>query len=298
MRDAFAAEIYDLARRDPSIVLLSGDIGFGVFDKFRADMPDQFVNMGVAEQNMVGVAAGLALEGRRPVVYTIIPFATMRCFEQIRVDVCMHDLPVKIVGVGGGLSYGALGPTHHATEDIAIMRALPNMRVIVPADPKDTRFLFRVVMTDPGTRATYFRLGKNGEPSLSFPGGYLGSEVTIISCGPIAKIALGASEILKARYLDCPVIQVHSIKPFPVDYIRTLIRKTDLVVTLEEHSVIGGLGSAVAEVMAEEGLPVPLVRFGIPDKFMTTVGDHDYLLAELGLTAENVAKIIEDRWHA
>ena len=296
MRDAFAAELYELACKDPDIVLLSGDIGYGVFDKFRADLPDQFINMGVAEQNMVGVAAGLALEGKRPVVYTIIPFATMRCFEQIRVDVCMHDLPVKIVGIGGGLSYGALGPTHHATEDIAIMRALPNMRVIVPADPKDTRFLFRVVMAD--AKPAYFRLGKNGESDLQFSGGYLASEATIISCGPIAGIALAASEILKRRNIECPVIQIHSIKPFPAGYVHTLIQKTDLVITLEEHSIIGGLGSAVAEVMAESGLPVKLMRLGIPDELITAVGDREYLLKEMGLTAENIARTIYEEWHS
>ena len=164
MRDAFIKELYDIVGEDDRVLLMSGDIGFKVFDRFRDDYKGRFFNMGIAEANMIGVSAGLAMSGKRPVVYTIIPFLTMRAFEQIRVDLAMHNLPVLIVGVGGGLAYDTLGPTHHSIEDVSLMRSLPNMTVLVPSDPHETRQVTRAAHECDGP--VYIRLGKNGDPAL------------------------------------------------------------------------------------------------------------------------------------
>ena len=288
VRDAFVAELSALAAEDPRVVVLSGDIGYGVFDDFRAKFPDRFINMGIAEQNMVGVAAGLALAGKRPVVYTIVPFATMRCLEQIRVDVCMQDLPVKIVGVGGGLAYGTLGHTHHSVEDVAVMRSLPNMRVYVPCDPDGTRSLTARMFRQPGP--VYLRLGKNGEPDVNwFP---KTGEVTIFGCGPILKNALEAAGILESAGISCRLVNVDIIKPLQTTIVQQLIRASKAVVTLEEHSVVGGLGSAVAEVIAEMGYGVPFKRIGIEDQFVTAVGSQKYLWEYCRLDAQSVVATI------
>jgi transketolase len=240
---------------------------------------------------MIGVAAGMAIEGKRPIVYTIVPFAVMRPFEQIRVDVCMQNLPVTIVGVGGGLSYGPLGPTHHAIEDIAIMRALPNMTVWVPSGPRDARLATRSVLSY--DKPAYIRLGKNGEPDLDFVDD-IRSQVTIMGCGPILSVALDAAELLRMRRISCRVVNIRRVKPLEPEYIRGYVRTTDdLIVTLEEHSIIGGMGSAVSESVAGMRRPIPVHRCGIRDHFVTQVGSRDYLLKELCLTAQDIAQEIE-----
>ena len=298
MRDAFVAELYEIASRDPRVVLLSGDIGYGVFDKFRADFPDRWINMGIAEQNMIGVAAGMALEGKRPIVYTIVPFAVMRPFEQIRVDVCMQNLPVTIVGVGGGLAYGPLGPTHHSIEDVAIMRALPNMKVLVPSDPMEVRFLLEDTITN-YSEPTYIRLGKNGEPFLPYPilRDATNIDVVILSYGAITSVSIATAELLEERNIRAHSFRVLCLKPFSLEHLRKIILHADLVVTIEEHSIVGGLGSAVAEFLSEVRGP-PLLRFGIPDKFVEMVGSREYLLGELGLTPPAIAQRIDEEWHS
>lgn len=299
MRDAFINAVYELAMVTDNLMLLSGDIGYKVFDYFRRDFPRKFFNVGIAEQNMIGMSAGLAMNGKLPFVYTIIPFLTMRAFEQIRVDLCMHNLPVKLIGVGGGLAYGMLGPTHHAIEDVAIMRALPNMTVIVPADPAETYELTRAAMNLKGP--CYIRLGKNGEPVL--PARVVddritigkarmmrdGSDATIIACGPITGIAIAAAEELSRVYdFSCRVLSMHTIKPIDDAAIWDAVTETRAILTLEEHSIIGGLGSAVAEHLAENSSKIPFSRMGIKDRFTTTVGDQNYLLAQHGLTIDAV----------
>jgi transketolase len=297
MRNAFIAELYDLAAEDDGVLLLSGDIGFKVFDRFRDDYQGRYFNMGIAEANMMGVAAGMAMSGKRPVVYTIIPFLTMRAFEQIRVDVAMQNQPVMIVGVGGGLAYDILGPTHHSIEDVAIIRALPNMTVLTPCDPAATRAATRAAYELNGP--VYIRLGKNGEPSLH--GNTLeyelgkavtmraGRDVTLIGCGPILNVGLQAADLLADRGVSCRVIDMHTIKPFDSEAVLAAARETRAMVSLEEHNIIGGLGSAVAEVLAENASAIPFKRIGVPDVFTYEVGSQEHLFKKHGLTAENIA---------
>ncbi len=301
MRDAFASEHYDIVASDDQVLFLTADIGFQVFDRLVADFPDRFLNMGVAEANMIGVAAGLALSGKQPWVYTIVPFLTMRAFEQIRVDVCIQNQPVKIVGVGGGLAYGTLGPTHHSLEDMAILRALPNMTVISPCDPIESRKATRAASEHPGP--VYIRLGRNGEPQLhvddyEFEIGRAvemrsGSDATIVSTGAVTKIALDVADRLAESGIVARVLNVHTLKPIDRDALLRAARETGAIVTVEEHSIIGGLGGAVAEVLAEGGSPVPFKRFGIPDTFCHGVGGQDYHLARHGVTVEAVCEGIE-----
>lgn len=300
MRDAFIAELHKIAAADPRCLLLAGDIGFKVFDNFRAAYPGRFLNMGIAEANMIGVSAGLALSGKRPIVFTIIPFLTMRTFEQIRVDICMSDLPVMLVGIGGGLAYDILGPTHHSIEDMSIMRSLPNMTVISPCDPAEVGMATRSAY-ELG-KPVYLRLGRGGEPSLVRPDcAYelgkarelrAGKDVTLIGTGAILKEALFAADVLAKEGMDCRVLDMHTLKPLDRVAVIRAAEETGRVFTLEEHSVVGGLGSAVAEVLAEEGLGVIFRRLGIKDRFTYEVGTRPHLLAHHGLTGEQIASVL------
>ena len=300
MRDAFSAELYDIAASNPNVIVMTGDTGLTVFGRFRTDFPDRFINMGVSEANMIGVAAGLALNGKVPFVYTIVPFLTMRPFEQIRVDICIQNLPVKIVGVGGGLAYGPLGPTHHSIEDVAILRALPNMTVLVPCDPSESKRATRAAFEDPGP--VYVRLGKNGEPSLheneyDFQIGRAvqmrdGNDATVIVTGGVTKYALEASDCCAQVGLGVRVLDMHTNKPIDEDAIIQAARETRAIVTVEEHNVIGGLGSAVAEVLAEAQAGIPFRRLGINDSFCYGVGGQEYHLANHGVTSEHIAKVV------
>lgn len=300
MRDAFCQELNKLAVDNPDLMLLTGDIGFQVFDSFREKYPDRFYNMGVAEANMVGVSAGLALSGKKPFIYTIIPFLTMRPFEQIRNDICMQNQPVKIVGVGGGLAYGVLGPTHHSIIDLAILRTLPNMTLISPCDPLEARLATRAAFFHPGP--VYIRLGKNGEPALydsdyDFKIGKAvrmrqGDDATIITCGSVTRVALDTAESLKEKGIGVRVINMHTLKPLDTEIILKAAEETKAVVTVEEHSIIGGLGSAVAEVLAEAKSNAAFKRVGINDVFSYSVGNQAYHLEKQGITVPNVSDII------
>lgn len=300
MRDAFAAELHLIAASDPRALLLVSDTGFQVFDRFVDDYPDRFINMGVAEGNMVGAAAGLAIGGKIPVVYAIVPFLTMRAFEQIRNDVCIQNQPVKIVGVGGGLAYGQMGPTHHSIVDMAILRALPNMTVIAPCDPIESRKAFRAAYEHPGP--VYVRLGRNGEPTLHIDDYQFvigksvqmrpGTDATIISTGAVTKIALDAADSLSKDGIYVRVLNVHTLKPLDTSAILAAAHETRAMVTIEEHNIIGGLGSAVAEVVAESGAALPFKRLGIPDAFSYGVGSQGFLLDRHGITAEAVSKTV------
>lgn len=300
MRDAFAAQLHQEMASDPRIMLLVADIGFKVFDRIAGDFPGRFINMGVAEANMMGVAAGLAMSGKRPVVYTIIPFLTMRAFEQIRVDVAIQKQPVAIVGVGGGLAYGTLGSTHHAIEDVAILRALPNMTIVIPCDPQESRKATRAAFQHGGP--LYIRLGKNGEPTLyaddySFTIGRAvelrpGHDATIVVTGSIAKLAIDVGERLGKAGVSARVLNVHTVKPIDVDAILRAARETGALVSVEEHSIIGGLGSAVAEVLAEAAAAVPFRRFGVRDVCCYGVGGQEYHLRRQGVTVEAISETI------
>ena len=298
MRNTFAHELTALAAEDHRLVVLSGDIGNRLFDDFKRVAPQRFYNCGVAEANMTGVAAGLALTGFRPVTYTITPFAVVRCLEQIRVDVCYHGLPVVIAGTGSGLSYAELGPTHHSLDDVAFMRALPGMTVVCPCDQWEVRLALRAALQQNGP--VYLRLGKKGEPALhkTEPDFCFGKAITlkagtdtcILSSGPITGVALACAEILSEQAISVRVESVHTIKPLDTGLLEEISSSYKVVAVLEEHGLIGGLGSAVSEWLADHyNEKIRLLRFGTPDRFMETIGSQEYARSLFGLTAEHLA---------
>jgi transketolase len=302
MRTAFLQTLFELARQDERIVFLTGDLGFSVVEPFMEALPKQFVNAGVAEQNMTAIAAGLALSGKIAVTYSIANFPTLRCLEHIRNDVCYHDANVKIVAVGGGFAYGALGASHHATEELGVMRLMPGMTVVAPADPIETRAATRAILAHPGP--CYVRLGKAGEPDvhegpIDFELGRAiqvrdGRDVTLISTGGMLKTAVGVARRLAERGLEARVLSMHTLKPLDVKAVLAATHETRAIVTLEQHSILGGLGSAVAEILAEEpGAQIPFKRIGLPSAFSPTVGSQQYLEEQHGLTEEPVLRAVE-----
>jgi transketolase len=301
MRTAFIETLIDRAGREPRLCLLTGDLGFGVVEPFAAKFGDRFVNVGVAEQNMAGVATGMALSGKIVFVYSIANFPTLRCLEQIRNGACYHNANVKIVSVGGGLAYGSLGMSHHATEDLAIMRALPNMTVVAPGDPHETRAATEAIVDRPGP--AYLRLGRAGEPHVHATAVQIeigralrvreGRDITLISTGGMLPIAMHVADTLGGEGIGCRLLSMHTVKPLDEDAVRTAAVETRLVVTLEEHSVLGGLGGAVAEVMAE--LPAKgatLKRIGLPSAFISKAGSRDYLIQSQGLSAPAIVESV------
>jgi transketolase len=301
MRGAFFRAIMALAESDERVHLIVGDLGFGVVENFARQFPNRFVNVGVAEQNMTGIAAGMALSGKIVFTYSIANFPILRCLEQVRNDVCYHDANVKIVAVGGGLAYGALGSTHHATEDLAIMRSLPRMVVVAPGDPAETEAATRAVAAYSGP--CYLRLGRAGEAKvhherIHFQLGkaiqvHDGKDLSLISTGGLLETAVQVAESLRHTGLQARVLSMHTVKPLDSESILAAARETGAVFTLEEHSVVGGLGGAVAELLAEasEG-PIVFKRFGLPSEFSSVVGTQEYLRAQHGLSVESLAAAI------
>lgn len=298
MRTAFIRTIERLAADDPRVVLVTGDLGFGVVERFAERFPDRFVNAGVAEQGMTGIAAGMAQSGKVVFTYSIANFPTLRCLEQIRNDVCYHRADVKIVAVGGGLAYGALGYSHHGVEDLAVMRALPGMTVVAPGDPIEAELATWAVARHPGP--CYLRLGKAGEQRChsGYPAFTLGkaltlregSDCTLISTGAMLPVVLDAAILLERAGIECRVLSMHTIKPLDTSAILRAAAETEAIVTVEEHSLIGGLGSAVAEVLAEHPDPrARLVRIGLPSECVEEVGSQEHLRAVYGLTPEAIA---------
>jgi transketolase len=301
MRTAFFRALLESASVDPRITLIVGDLGFGVVEPLAKQFPSQFLNAGVAEQNMTGVATGMALFGRIVFTYSIANFPTLRCLEQIRNDVCYHRANVKIVALGGGFAYGALGMTHHATEDLAIMRSLPGMTVVAPGDPIEADLATRALIARAGP--CYLRLGRSGERVLHRPGVTFelgraitlrdGKDLTVISTGGMLSTALDAAEQLDARGISTRVLSMHTLKPIDDDAITAAATETGGIFTLEEHSKIGGLGSAVAEVLAEmDGLRIPFRRIGLPSAFAPLAGSQEYLLASHGLGIDSVVQSV------
>ncbi len=302
MRRAFINTLLKLAEEDDSIYLLTGDAGFTILEEFRDRFPGRYYNVGISEAAMIGLSAGLAMSGKTVFVYTIVPFITMRCFEQIRVDLCYQNLPVKLVGVGQGVTYGTAGATHHAIEDIAVMRALPNMTVICPAGPVETRFAVKESLKLTGP--CYIRLGKSGEPTVhagdDIPftiGKGLrvrgGDTVALIATSNMVPTAVAVADLLMQENLKPEVISMHTIKPIDRELLINLSGRCPLFVTIEEHTLIGGLGSAVGEVILDENLPVRLIRFGIPDTYAPVAGSQEYLRELFGLTPEQVVSRIK-----
>ncbi len=299
MRNAFADELTRLARSNERVVLLSGDIGNRLFDDFKQHCPSRFINCGVAEASMMGMAAGMAMSGLRPVVYTIVPFVTTRCLEQIRVDVCYHHAPVVIVGVGGGLCYAGLGATHHSCEDIAFLRMLPGMTVVCPGDPVEVRLALRAALEHDGP--VYLRLGKKGEPTVhaQTPAFHIGrgivlregDDVALVSTGNMLPTACEVADRLRQSGLSSTVVSLHTVKPLDEPLLAELFERLPLVVTLEEHSVLGGLGGTVAEWAADSGAGGGrLLRIGTPDRFLHEAGDQSFARSRLGLDAGTIAR--------
>jgi transketolase len=303
MRDAFTSTLLDLCEDDSEIVLLSGDLGFGVLDEFRVRFPGQFLNLGVAEQNLAGVGAGLALSGHKVLTYSIGNFPTLRCLEQLRNDVCYHDADLIAVTVGGGMAYGALGPSHFATEDLAIMRSLPGMRVVAPGDPVEVEALLPQLIRGGGP--AYLRLGRAGEdrlvpsharvvlgePTVLFEDG----SVLLLSIGGMLSVAFEGRQLLQAKGLECALASVHTLSPFNEQWLMDRAGKFDLIVTVEEHSARGGLGGAVAEVLAGAPRVAPLLRIGLGEGFPSGVGSQEYLRQVNSIDAESVARRVMEK---
>lgn len=298
MRNAFISTLCDLAEHDGRIWLLTGDLGYSVLERFAERFPDRYVNVGVAEQNMVGVAAGLALSGKVVFAYSIANFPVMRSLEQVRNDVCYHNLNVKVVAVGCGLPYGTHGYTHHGIEDLAVMRALPNMTVVAPGDPTETDWATRALVAHNGP--CYLRLGKGGEPQVHAQpveaklGQALvlreGEGVAMIAAGNILGETLTAADILYTRGIRPHVVSMPTVSPLDVAAVEEIAGRCHTVMTVEEHSITGGLGSAVAEVLAESRhRQACLVRCGVTAG-PNAVGSHGYLRRLNRLDAESLAQ--------
>ncbi len=294
MRDAFIARLTEIVRQDPKVMLVTGDLGFGVLTKFAQDFPRQFLNAGVAEQNMTLLATGLALGGRTVFTYSIANFPILRPLEMIRNDACYHGASVKVVGIGGGFSYGSLGISHHATEDLAILRSLPDITVVAPCDVYETQEATAALAAMPGT--AYLRLDKSVlkagtglcEPFLLGKARRLreGHDLTFIACGGVMQCVMDACDVLSTEGFECRVLSLHTVKPIDSAAILTAARETGGIVTVEEHTVDGGLGSAVAEVCMDAGvMPERFHRIGLRAGFSSTVGSQDYLRSVYGLDA-------------
>jgi transketolase len=304
MRNAFAKKITELAGKDQRVVLLSGDIGNRLFDDFKAKFPARFYNCGVAEANMMGVAAGLAMSGLRPVCYTITPFLTYRCMEQIRIDVCYHHVPVVIVGTGSGLSYASLGGTHHSCEEMGMLRLLPGLAVVAPADEMEVRGSLEAALKSAGP--TYIRIGKKGEPvvhktppEFAIGQGIVireGTEICLLSTGTVLTVALGAAELLEKQGHSVRVVSFHTVKPLDTALLSDAFKRYRVVGTIEEHSVLGGLGGSVAEWLADQPTgSAGLVKFGTRDEFLHLTCEQEEAREYFGLTPEAVAAGIERR---
>ena len=299
MRNIFASVVYELALKDQSIVLLSGDIGNKMFDKLKKDCPKQFLNCGIAEANMMSVAAGMALCNLRPIVYTITPFTTIRCLEQIKIGVAYHKAPVIIVGTGSGLSYSELGPTHHSLDDLAILKTVPEINILAPSDSLElAQFLKEAVNSD---LPTYIRIGKKGEPNLNSASNKIsigkanflkeGKDLIIFGIGPILFEALEAADLLSKYGFDIAVASMGSIRPLDSNFLNQ-IKKQDFKnwISLEEHYCDGGLGSTIMEWMFENSLSqkIKLTKIGVPNQFINELGNQKYIRKKLGIDAEGI----------
>ncbi len=299
MRPAFIETLLAAAAADPRIFLVNGDLGFGVLEPFVQRFPRQYLNVGVAEQNLIGVAVGLALEGYRPVAYTIATFAAFRAYEFLRNDVCFQNVNVKIVGVGAGLCYPQYAATHQAIDDIAALRTLPNLVILNPGDPWEARWATRAMFDHVGP--VYLRIGKKGEPTVHprvlsgrLGQGFVlaeGSDVAVLVSGSILAHAADAARRLTARGISVRLISLPTIKPLDVDLIRRTAREIGILCTVEEAMVTGALGTAVAEVLMEPDVPrVKFQRIGLPDAFPAEIGSQEYLRRRYGLSGEQLAE--------
>jgi len=297
MRDVFIQRLTELAESNPRLLLVTGDLGFNVLNAFAERFPRQYLNAGVAEQNMTGLATGLAMEGRVVFTYSIANFPTLRCLEQIRNDACYHAANVKVVAIGGGFSYGPLGVSHHATEDLSILRSLPELTLVAPGDDWEAAEATSALVATPGT--CYLRLDRSSAPATNRPDEQFqlgrarvireGEDMTLMAVGGILGIALEAAERLAGEGIECRVISMHTVKPLDRETIFAACRETGGMVTIEEHTIDGGLGGAVAEVCLDAGVfPKTFHRIGLRAGFSSIVGDQDFLRRQYGMDAQAI----------
>ncbi|MBM4442379.1 MAG: transketolase [Candidatus Rokubacteria bacterium] len=302
MRKACLDMVYELAKRDERIFFIGSDLGVGTLKQFKAEMPGRFIMEGVSEQNVIGMAAGLALEGRIVYVNTIATFLTRRCFEQLALDLCLHRTNVRLIGNGGGLVYAPLGPTHLAIEDIAILRALPHMTILAPADAGEMRRLMPATVEHAGP--VYIRLAKGGDPivtpgDLPFAIGRIypmrrGGDAVVVTTGVALGAALEAAKTLTAEGLEITILHVPTVKPLDTEALLDYMAPVPAVVTVEEHTLMGGLGSAVAELIAEAGFDPGkrFARLGIPDVFAKEYGSQASLMDRYGINAAGIVAAV------
>ena len=303
MRNTCLNEVYRLAKDNKDIIFLGSDLGAGTLSKMKSDLPDQFVMEGISEQHIIGMSSGLAMEGFIPYVNSIAPFLTRRCYEQILVDLCLHDLPVRLIANGGGVVYAPLGPTHLAVEDIAILRAIPNMTIIAPCDADE--MLRLMPKTVDYQHPIYIRLAKGGDKIVSQDdnGFEIGKAIMLrepgdglfITTGVMTQKAMEAANQLADEGIECGILHMHTIKPLDEDALSVLIPKVQAVVTVEEHIRTGGLGSAVLE-FCNDSLPdhtTKIRRIGIPDRFSDKYGSQEELLEYWGITVESMKKMMK-----
>jgi transketolase len=295
--------VYELARQDERVVFMGSDLGIGTLDQFKNDFPDRFFMEGVSEANIVGMAAGLALEGKIVYVNTIATFITRRCFEQVVLDLGLHNANVRLIGSGGGVVYAPLGPTHLAIDDIAIMRAIPNMTIVAPCDASEMGRFMPLTVAHQGP--LYIRLGKGGDPIVSIDVPFeigraipmvRGSDVLLVSTGITLKIALDAAAALGSHGISAGVLHMPTVKPLDVEAFLAAASPVDAIVVVEEHTILGGLGGALAEIVAETGFE-PAKRFkriGIPDVFPHGYGSQASMMARYDITAERTMAVARD----
>lgn len=304
MRQTAVNMVETLARKDERVVFIGSDLSPGLLASMRADLPERFFMEGVSEQHVIGMAAGMAMEGFIPYVNTIATFLTRRCFDQLAIDVCMENLPVRLLANGGGLVYAPLGPTHLAFEDIAILRALPNMAIVAPCDAEEMRRLMEASLSWPGP--LYIRIAKGGDPVISDPGhGFaIGKAIALAPAGEVAFIATGvmsgravqAARLLREESgITAGVLHCHTVKPLDEAAVRAAAAGARLVVTVEEHTRIGGLGSAVADLLAEDDHRPPMLRLALADAYPEGYGSQDHLLRQAGLHPERIAERVRTR---
>lgn len=307
MRKRCLNMVHDLAQSNEKVVFIGSDLSPGLLSEMKNEFPERFFMEGICEANIFGMAAGLAMEGYMPFVNTIATFITRRAYEQIAVDICLHNLPVRMIGNGGGFVYAPLGPTHQAIEDIAAMRCLPNIAIVVVCDADEMTRLMKKSLSWPGP--IYIRLGKGGEPIISDEknGFEIGKaiplrekknpKITILTTGVLGKAALEAADMFEARGLVTNVVHHHTIKPLDKKSVVSSGKESSIIITLEEHVLDGGFGSSVGEALIDAQLPkMPRVfRFGIPNIFSENYGSQDELLAVFGLSASSIfAKVMPD----
>ena len=307
MRDTVIRTLIEEAKEDKNIELVTGDLGFGVLKPFYEQLPNQFTNAGIAEQSMTGIAAGMALCGKTVFTYSIGNFPTLRCVEQIRNDCAYMKANVKIICVGGGFVYGSLNMSHQATDDIAIIRALPGVTVVCPGDPTEAAEAVKAIIQTPGT--VYLRLGRGGEKKVHekienfqigkalqvrVPQEGAKKNIAIFSTGAILEEATAAADLLEKDGIGVAQYSFHTVKPIDKETIAKCAEEYDTIVTVEEHNILGGFAGAVSEVITDLGAQVKLIKIGIPDEYCTAVGNQNYLRSLYGMNADQITQRVKE----